>query len=497
MASKRGIKNVIFGLLYQAVVLAFGLITPRLLIVSYGSEMNGLLSSINQIYTYLALLEAGIGTATLQALYRTIAKNDKDATNGVMAATHYFYKRTGCFYLIGVIVLALVYPFVVSSEIPIWIVVTVILFNGLSGVINYFFQGKFRILLHAEGKSYLLSNLSTCTYILSNVAKIALIYAGYNVAVVQFAYFLVNLFPLAYISVYIKRNYKWLDLSVKPDFASISQKNAVLIHQISGLVFNNTDVILLTFFASLKTVSVYTLFAGFYNTVKSILFSFLDGLKFAMGQMFHKDFKQYIKLHDVFELYYMALTFAAYTVLQIFMLPFIRVYTAGITDINYVDPYLPILFTTVFLLQAARGPSGLAIDYAEHFKQTRWRAILEMAINLSVTIVGILWIGIYGALAGTIAALMYRTNDMIIYANKKILKRSPWITYRRWLLFCAVFLVFVFLSSLLPLQFHSYLELFIYALPSAIIILVVYLFTASIAEIDTYKNMLNFVRSKA
>lgn len=497
MASKRGIKNVIFGLLYQAVVLAFGLITPRLLIVSYGSEMNGLLSSVNQIYTYLALLEAGIGTATLQALYRTIAKDDRAATNGVMAATHYFYKRTGFFYLIGVVVLSLVYPLAVSSEIPMWIVVAVILLNGLSGVINYFFQGKFRILLQAEGKSYLLSNLSTCTYILSNVAKIVLICAGYNVVAVQLAYFLVNLLPLIYISVYIKRNYKWLDLSVNPNFASISQKSSVLVHQISGLVFNNTDVILLTFFASLKTVSVYTLFAGFYNTVKSILFSFLDGLKFAMGQMFHKDFKQYIKLHDVFELYYMALTFAAYTVLQIFMLPFIKIYTAGITDINYVDHYLPILFTIVFLLQAARGPSSLAIDYAEHFRQTRWRAILEMVINLSVTVVGIFWIGIYGALLGTIAALIYRTNDMIIYANRKILKRSPWITYRRWLIFFTLFVGIVFLSSFITISIDSYIELFIYAVPSAIIILFAYLFTASVSEMKTYRSMLTFIRNKA
>ena len=39
----------------------------------------------------------------------------------------------------------------------------------------------------------------------------------------------------------------------------------------------------------------------------------------------------------------------------------------------------------------------------------------------------------YGVLLGTIAALLYRTNDVIIYANWNILGRKPWKTYRRWI----------------------------------------------------------------
>ena len=80
----------------------------------------------------------------------------------------------------------------------------------------------------------------------------------------------------------------------------------------------------------------------------------------------------------------------------------------------------------------ARRTSSQVINFAGHFQQTQWRSVLESAINLTVSIFLVSKIGIYGVLLGTIAALLYRTNDIIIYTNRKILNRSPWKTYRRW-----------------------------------------------------------------
>ncbi len=72
------------------------------------------------------------------------------------------------------------------------------------------------------------------------------------------------------------------------------------------------------------------------------------------------------------------------------------------------------------------------ISFAQHFRQTQWRSVLESGINLSVSICAVLLLrgrtelsGIYGVLIGTIAALLYRSNDMILYANRRILHRSP------------------------------------------------------------------------
>ena len=66
---RRSVLNLISAVLGQILGIAIGFLLPWLFITSFGSEINGLLSSANQILVYLALFEAGVGAVSLQALY--------------------------------------------------------------------------------------------------------------------------------------------------------------------------------------------------------------------------------------------------------------------------------------------------------------------------------------------------------------------------------------------------------------------------------------------
>lgn len=486
MTDNRGLKNIIFGLLNQLITIAFGLILPRMFIMNYGSETNGLISSVNQVYTYVALLEAGIGTASLQALYKTIASNDRNETNAVLAATNHFYKRTGLWYLLAVCVLSVGFPLIIKSEIPKLTISLVVLFSGLGGVINFLFQGKYRILLRAEGKNYLLSNIGTFVYIASNITKIAFIWLGYSIVVIQVAYFVISIVQMLFIVKYIRKHYHWIDFTVKPNYRAIASKKNVFVHQISDMVFSNTDVMILTMMTGLKTVSVYTMYSSFFNMTKSILYCFLDGVQFSLGQTFNSDFSRFKVMEERFESSYMTLTFILYSILYVLITPFLTIYTRGITDINYVDRLLPLLFSLVFLLQGARGPMQLVINYAQHFKQTQDQAITEAAINLAVTIASVYRFGIYGVLIGTVAALLYRANAIIIYTNRNILKRSPLVTYKRWGWNFTIFTFVYIINRVCPVLCTSYYQWIIRAIPIAMIIAGMYLLGMYVFERESF-----------
>ena len=113
----KALKNLGFSVISQVITLAIGFLLPRLYITSYGSEVNGLLNSLNQLIVYLSLFEAGIGAVTLQSLYGSVARNDWAKINGVLAATDKYYKRAGTLYFFSLLVLAILYPFAVDSEI--------------------------------------------------------------------------------------------------------------------------------------------------------------------------------------------------------------------------------------------------------------------------------------------------------------------------------------------------------------------------------------------
>lgn len=492
MKAKRSMLNLGFGLVSQIITIILGFFIPRLIMVNYGSEANGLISSIGQIISYLALLEAGVGAASLQALYKPVSTNDRGQINSILAATSSYFKKTGIYYFFAVLLLAVIYPFVVSSEIDKLSIMVIILFTGMGGAINYYFQGKFRVLLIAEGKSYVETTIVTIANILNNVVRIYLLMQGVDIIAVQASFFVLTVLQIVAFYIYMKRNYKWMDLSLKPDYAAISQKNSVLVHEISYLVFRNTDVLILTIFTNLKVVSIFVMYKMIFTIVDNIVQTVNGSVKSALGQSYHGDRNTFIKFYDAYEIYFMGLIFSILTVVYIIILPFMELYTAGVNDVNYIDYWLPLLFVIVKLLTNARTSSNNLITIAGHFRNTQFRSILESVINIGASILFVSFFGIYGVLMGSIAALLYRTIDIVVYANKELLGRSSWVTFRRWLINVVIFTAVVLVTNLLDLHIGSYAGVLIWAAVLGIIVLPIYYTVGSLMEREVFLYAWNY-----
>lgn len=492
--AKKSVLNILSGLFSQIVTVGLGVIIPRLVLVNLGSEANGLLNSINQILVYAGLLEAGVGLATTQALYGPLACSDKDAVNGIMSATNKYYKKTGVLYLGVVLGISLIYPFAIKSTLSKSIVFWVVILSGLPSVINYYFQGKYKLLLNADGRSYIITNITLIINIFTSISKILLLIFGFDVVALQIMYLFFNLVQMVFYLVYVRKRYTWLNVKTAPDYESISEKNSVLIHQISGLVFSNTDMIFLSVFCDLKVVSVYSMYTLLFGMIGTVIQNINSGVMFVLGQTYNSDKEKFIPMHDAFELYNMTLTFSLFCIANIFILPFMKLYTAGVTDINYIDSLLPYLFISTYLLENGRTSSMKVINYAGHFKQTKNHALIEMIINLIVSVVGVNIFGIYGVLFGTIAALLFRANAMIIYASKKLLNRSCWITYRRWILNLVIFIIVTVISKKIPFPTETYLGIILSAMICCIVIIPIFFITVSLAEKKTLKYTINAIK---
>lgn len=478
---RNSINNLIWGIVGNIVTAAVAIIIPRLFIVNYGSEINGLLASIRQVYVYLALLEVGIGDASVVALYAPIGKKDYNAANRILSATNYYYKKIGVIYGICVLVLGAVYPLLLNTTIPYGVCFGVIVLQGSGSVISYLVQGKYNMLLRVDNRNYVTTNLGTVTSVATDATRIFLLLHGRSIIAVQTTYLVFNLVKMLYVSGYMKKNYKWIDLSVKPNFEAISQRSAVFVHQISSLVFSHTDVLILTFVCGLKTVSIYSMYATIYGMLDNIISIISNSVQSALGQIFHIDRKRYLEIQDSFETYYLAIVFSLFAIATIFILPFMKLYTNG-ADINYIDKKLPILFLIYQLLSYGRVSSNNIIGFAGAFKDTQWRAILETVLNLVVSFVCVFKFGIYGVLMGTIVAVFYRANDIIIFANRKILKRSAWPTYRRWFTNTILFVLIVGFFTRMSLNVNTFVGLIVNGVWVSIVTIIIFFVVASVIE---------------
>ena len=102
--------------------------------------------------------------------------------------------------------------------------------------------------------------------------------------------------------------------------------------------------------------------------------------------------------------------------------------------------------------------SNNLIRISGHMKKTISKTIIESTINLIVSLVLVNIVGIYGVLLGTIVALIYRTNDIIIYANKNILKRSSIKTYKSIIINSLLFILICICNEKFKIIIDSYID---------------------------------------
>ncbi len=472
MNKKKLSKNLIITYGAYALLLVLNIVVSKVVLISYGSEVNGLLASVNQVYSYIALLEAGIGTATVTALYAPLANKNKDEINQVCSASVSYYRHILKWYVLCVIIVSFLWPFTLESTIGYGTIFGVILIQGISNALTFYYVSTTTNYLVASGKNYINAYIHMGITALTYISKAVVSLVGGNVLIVSLTLLGINAIKCLIYGIYKKIVCKNLLFNLKADLSILKQRNSFLIHEIVGVVFSSTDLVLISVLCDLKAASIYAVYSMVVSAVSTIIGQVFNSTHYILGDAYHKD--NYQKTHDSFNTIYITIVFALYTIAYILFKPFIEIYTSGIEDIDYSIRFLPILFVLIQLLSACRAVDTVLLRNAGHAKLTISRTIIEAVVNLGTSILLIGSIGIHGALLGTILALLYRANDMIIYANKRILKRSPWKEYKLYMLNFLIFGFAVALNYNFPIQSVGYLDLLGKAVVISIIVIIVY-----------------------
>lgn len=435
MRSERALKNIISNMILQIIIFLSGIVLPRFFLEEYGSSINGMVTSANQFLTYLSLAEAGVASASAVALYIPLANNDHLRVNSILTAAKQYYYRSGILFSALVLGLTWIYPYLISQQIPSSLARGMLLILAGTTVIDFFFVGKYRVLLIADQKSYVVAIIEMLGTAFQAVFTIALIYMHEHVLLVKSVGIAVYLFRYIAMYGYVRKKYAYIDFKGIPDFSAIKQKGAALIHQVVGIIVNNTDVVLLTILlgnASLLEVSVYGVYYMVVSAVNTLLNSFSNGLTAGFGDVISKKEESVLKESFMdFEYMYYIVLFTVCVGVGILLLPFITVYTLHATDAQYIRPVEAALFTCIVFLQNVRIPSLTIVCAAGHFKETQSQAVIEAVLNLGVSLLLIRPLGMAGVLIGTVCSYLYRTAAVIHYTGKNLVKETGKITCRR------------------------------------------------------------------
>ena len=499
MRSKLAFKNMVANLFLQVVVFLSGIILPRFILEAYGSSINGMITSVNQFLTYLGLAEAGVGTATVVALYNPLALKKTDEVNSILSASRRFYNRSGLLFLGLTAALVYIYPFLISGQLDNSLVRWMIIVLAGSTLVDYFFLGKYRVLLTANQEGYVVALIQAAGTIVNMAVSILLIYAGAGVLPVKAVATGVYMLRLILVKIYAKRRYPDLDFHAEPKESALKQKNAALLHQVVGIIVNNTDTTVLTICLgsrSLLEVSVYGTYMLVVNAVNQLLTSFSNGLTAGFGEVIAKKEDVVLqKSYSAYEYMYMVILFVVITCMGVLILPFIAAYTVNMKDVQYVRPVLGVLFTVIVFLQNVRIPGLTIICAAGHYKETRYQAVLEAVINVTVSLALVWKLGITGVLIGTVCSYGYRSFDIILYNNKYLMKGSGKVSFLRIFRNLLVGGVMTGLGCfLVPQSMDSFFSWFLYAAEMGSASAMVIILVNYAAEPQEFKGLAKRVR---
>lgn len=445
------------NLTLQIVNAVCGFILPPLIVRTFGSAVNGMVTSITQFIAYLNLVEAGIGVASIAALYKPLAEENSAKINGILSAARKFYFRSGFIFSAGIIALAFVYPLISGGEVDKLTSALMVLILGISGSAEFFLIGKYRVLLTADKKLYVISFLQSAAMILNTTLAVFLIKAEFGILAVKLSSSLVYLSRFFVLAFYVRKNYVKVSYKAEPDTKEIGQSKNALVHQISGFVVFNSPVIILTVICGLKEVSVYSVYALVFTAVNNIMTSFSNGFQSFFGESLVKDSVERLrKFYSIYETSFFTVMFWLYSCAFILIMPFMKLYTTKMTDANYFRPELASLFVAAGILTNIRQPGGQMINAAGHFKKTQWRSVTESAINIIASVVFTLRFGICGVVLGNICSSLYRGIDVVVYTNRHILSTGSIKSIAKIIALAAVFAAAVLFVRRIPFPFENW-----------------------------------------
>lgn len=432
--------NIVVSLGCQLITILCGLIVPRVMLGAFGSEVYGATTSITQFLAYIALLEGGVGGVARAALYKPLAEGDNGTIGRIMAEIKAFFRVVGCIFVVYVLIIACSFKQISRVECLDWM--TTFLLVGaisISSFGQYFIGISNSVLLQAAQRSYITNFINILATLVNAAAVCILVRIGCGIITVKLVSSLIFFLRPVAMWIYVRIKFR-LEAVPRSKTTYLKQKWNGLGQHIAFYLHSNTDVVILTCFSDLYSVAVYAVYNMVVSNIQNLVSSFAAGMEALFGDMLAKEETE--ELHRTFGRYEMILSLVSVilfaTTLSV-ILPFVGLYTAEITDVNYHVPMLAVFLTASSLLYCLRMPYHSLVIAAGHFKQTQAAAYMEATVNVLLSIALVRRYGVPGVACATMIAIGLRFIYYVIYLSKQIFYRKPRLFLRRFLINCMTF----------------------------------------------------------
>lgn len=466
---------------------------PHFLILSYGSEINGLISTLKQIVSYATLIEAGLSGAAIYMLYKPLAKKNYEEVDSIVTSSKIFYSKSGWFFLGIVTIIAILSPILIYSQnIETAQIISLVFILGTNGALEFFVMGKYRVLITASQRGYVISLIQALSIIVNTIIIVVGSILKINIVILQLVATISFVIRATLMYAYAKRKYKEITYKSKKEI-KLNQKNDVLLHQIGGMVVFNTPVVIVSLTCGLSDASIYSIYhmilMGLINLV-SILNTSLSPI---FGNIIQSENEDSIKTkYEFVESCVYFICRIIYSILILVINQFLIIYTRNF-DGNYINKYLITILISCAVIHSLKTPQSMIITAAGHFKKTKFKTINETVICIIISTISTFMFGVSGVLLGMLISSLYRLIDSYIYVHKNIIKYNKKNTVKKLMIYIlSILFSIIMLYVMRNIYIYNLIDFIVYVIIISVIVIIINLIIFVYVE----KNEFNFIKER-
>ena len=492
MRSKNAAINFFSYVFYEVVFFACNIIFPRFIILTYGSDVNGLTSTIYKLLAIVSLIQAGaIGAASYQ-MFKPVAENDYDTQSAIIYSSRKFYNVVTAIYFCSSCVLGVIYGFYLENEyLSFFEIFLSFLTLGLSGCFPLFFNSICDIYVSSHQKAYYLkisafANLIVHYGILTVVLLLKLHFVFIYVAI------LLGSFVNGILNYVIYKKLSKGKITNNPTNKKfvIPDRKYLMLSTIGTEAISAAPTIIITTLVDLSAASVFSIYSMIFGSMKTILNSIQYSIAPIFGNAVNTaDDKKLVNIYDCIELATMLLGTVASACCVFLIVPFVKIYTSGITDATYLNTYLAIFVTSYIVILAFRASFNFVAGVHGLFKDLCNITILLGIIGVVISFLCLLFLDFSFVMLGLIVNEIGCSILILALLKRKVAWYRIKPLLRRTIVLVVTTLLSAILYSVINPQITSFSIWFLYAIGvalSTVAVLLVYCLLFEKSQIKKY-----------
>lgn len=473
-------KNSLFNLITSIVPFAVFVVLGFFRVKVWQSNMDENIYALNQLFfqlfAYLSIAEAGIGSLIQKKYYTLLIDEDRETICKYYTLSKRMLRRVCYTILIAGIVLSFFLPYLAKGNtLSAFYMQEVFILFLVKSLVEYFMFSP-RFLLTADQKLYKM-NLQNYGYkIAETIMEIALIYFGVSYLLVLCFSIVLRIVMNLHLNRIVFREYPWLKNAVPDENMKLSGMSHILVFKVVSAIQENIGALLISAFINPISVIIYTNYKYITKYLNDFIYQSGIAIMASLGNLINqKDEKE--RTFDTFQqittMYYFIATFLTLA-LAFCINPFISIWVGENKIFDNIS-LLCLLF--VFFHNIARRPLYILKDVLVLYKELQVNSVIEAVVTIVLSFVflklnmGIKGILIAAAVSPLLVSFIYFPN--LVY--KKAFNRTPWYDLIKYFINVLLMVGIQSVAAFIPFKVsdQSFIMWFITSCVVAVLLLII------------------------